>query len=246
MGENCDLSIGVLRKIGIEIFKDRVEGHFLKKLEIALIDFELDRIEEGRFNIFDEVCLFFNQKYKILSSLLTIILWLANAREYFQTIQKPGQNPMLHFHYLYLHTSDTETFTYGLPLPMLNLFHEIRGPGPMYISVDIRYEVRVWMSEDIILCLGGKHKEGVIRIEDILAVRDDKGAGVRHEHVILFGNLLIKNYTQEQLVTVTEFLELLIVLTREVSVRLLQPGYRIGNEQNFIKELCASVESSNQ
>ena len=104
---------------------------------------------------------------------------------------------MLHFHYFYLHASDAEAFGYGFPLPVLNFFQEIGRPNFMYISVDIGYEVSVGVADDVVFCLGGKHEEGVVCIEDILSVCDDEGAGVGHEHVVLFGNFLIEDYAQE-------------------------------------------------
>ncbi len=53
MREQSDLSIGILRKSKAKVLEDGSEGSLLQDFEVALVNFELYYIEEGRLHILD-------------------------------------------------------------------------------------------------------------------------------------------------------------------------------------------------
>lgn len=88
----------------------------------------------------------------------------------------------------------------------------------MNVPIYLRNEVCVEASQEILPGLGDESKEGIIGIQDGASIGDYKGTGIRHQDLILPGNILIEDDTQEELETILEFLQFLVILPSVSSI----------------------------
>lgn len=225
VGKDGGLSGWILGRISIEVLEDGSKGHLLQQLEVTRTHLELDCIKEPCLHVLDVKGVLFNQEDKTVPPLL-LLIWRTNHCEYLQTIQEPRQHPMLHLNHFHLQTAHTQTLPYRLPLVLLHLLDKGGRPSPVDITVYLRDEESVETAQHVLPGLGGEGEEGVVGIEDSIAVGDDEGAGVRHDDFVLLGDILIQDYTQEQLEPVLELLQLLIILPRITTVLAPQGSNR--------------------
>lgn len=118
---------------------------------------------------------------------------------------------MLHLNHPDLYISNTQTFRNCFPLIIFYFFNKLTCPFAVNISIDVRNEQIVRTSNQIITRLRGKQKKGVISIEDLLSIRDEKRCRLRNNYLIFFNYLFIQDDRKENLICVLELAQLLII-----------------------------------
>jgi hypothetical protein len=246
VGEDGHFPGWIVRNVGSEVLEDGGQGHLLEQFEVTLVYLELYNIEERGLHVFYVESFLLRYEHKTLFFLFLAFDGGSNHGKDLKSIQESGQYLMFHLDHLDLDCSHNQCFGNGFILVLFYFFNEFNCPLLVDVPIYFWNEEGVGMADEVVEGLRCEYQEGVVGVEDGLAVGDDEGRRICNQYLLLFHHILVEDDAQEQLVGVLEFLHLVVQLRLVERVLLPQFSDRMGDEQDLVEELGGAVEGSDQ